>query len=296
MNPIVVKTNCIVIEGAHIKQPWVPQDVAICQGRSFIKVSCQDRKLAALCGAKLSSAHPLKGCEFIGLLLALRNSKVTELMNAKAEAADATPALKKARKDQIDVIDPIVEIDVPGFAAEDEQDVPQTTISVMSSSNMNECAWVEATPATLELVVKGIKSTIGQSTRYARKPAGERVTFDNCPNVYKQTRNNSVYATYTTADGQRKTHTISVKHSDIEHVFQQRLEEAAKEVQAFYDMEHHIGETDAERDLREKENTEGDVRASPRGYAIGSNDNENETASPRANANSMSLGCVGTSP
>ena len=139
-----------VVRGGYLKKAWVPEATINVHGKLFYTFSRRERGLASYVGLE-SGRNPWANNRWPEYMSHLRNKAVTNAM-AFANRAEIDPLAdeacappKRARRDLIDLIDAMVQIEVPSIGP-----VPPHKLYVLTAASHNACAKFELTTSNLD--------------------------------------------------------------------------------------------------------------------------------------------------
>ena len=170
LNPIVIKRDCIVVEGGYLQTPWVV-DVKHEGTGMFYGLHHADRKLARCLGLPCDGRAPFKGTTLFQYLAKLRNAKVDELIITHKLQADPMAdkqslqhaghvSIKNREKECERVSIPkVVCIALPAFTTSDGSYVAGVSANVFSSHRIDHGVTIELAASSLDWICQAIHAS-----------------------------------------------------------------------------------------------------------------------------------------
>ena len=206
-----VVSKRVVISGGELKEGdvWVPSELHIVNGQSYLPLSYRDRRLAAFCGMpNTSRSSVLAECGFLEMLKHARNASTPQLVQQALAAKDPFGApLGAGKKRSFVHMDPDevakeVAVDMPAVDFEGEH-CDQMKIYVLTESDPRRLVRMRLTGDAMDYVRIAMRSSLGDGSRQWRKHA-ERASI-SVPSVRMDYRRRSMYVQYQDGDGRQKT-------------------------------------------------------------------------------------------
>ena len=185
--PFSVRTNVTVVEGGWLSEPWVVNTTEV-DGREFVIMSKEDRKLARAFGMPMDKRYPRGENDMLAYLAELRDAKIDDILRARdvendpmGERPDVdVPAdvLSIGRQSKFHAADvpAIVQITYPAFTTSDGDRVPAYELNVISTPKRLVKAKVELTPENLAFLSKA-----AVEFQHARKRHEGSVKIEDLP-------------------------------------------------------------------------------------------------------------------
>lgn len=228
-----IRRDMACIEGGCLKDGTIwTAPIKVIDGKEFITLLREDRKLASFLGADLTASHPMNGSDLFSILQDARNNAVDKKIDCMQRAnQDQTcgTAQKRPRAELYDDICAIVEVTVTANGREE-------TMRMLSTPRRNNNVSVELTEHTLKILL-----AMNAECSTDEKASGSQDAVPELKN--KDTRWNRqracVYCRYFDGEARKwRTKCFKVKHSDDPEMLKARIEEADNLAQEFFDLQH----------------------------------------------------------
>lgn len=240
MAQVVVQLSAVVISGGDLRSEWIPKEIISIDDSRFFRVNANDRKLAAFCGADLTSSHPLGECVFIHRLIQMRNTAMKSALQVLADTDELAGKPARGRKDLFEDLPRTIPVMLPELSS-DGVVLAARSIMMLTTMYSQESCSIELTVEALAYLRLGIRSTFGlTSGRYKKRSSEESLGFEEYPKVRRcMGRPNSMYVRVANSDGRLHTKWFSFKHSDVLEIMEQRMRDCAQGAQAYFD-DHNV--------------------------------------------------------
>ena len=219
----VVVRHTTVIEGGDLKTPWVPNRTTVVDGREFIALSRDDRRLAAFCGVNCSAAHPLRDCAWFTTLASLRRDAIAALKEQALSSADVladNPSRAKSgdkNKGVMVQLPDFVDLDMPEVET-DGVSAPARSIKVLTDGgDPKRLVSIELTEGNLSYVRAAVKQDMSSGTGVPRRrrSKAERIQpEEGGGQVFWNYQRSAPYCTFVDDDGRKRYRQMKARSKD----------------------------------------------------------------------------------
>ena len=252
----------IVIQGGHLKRPWVP-DTSVIDGVDVLTLSCTDYSLASALGK--TRANPLSSvCVFSHL--AYQRDRMVDRIIAQSQhdqdpMADAgAPLAQVESKGRLAAfgaanVPTFVTIDVPGFCCPAGERVPECSIRIVTTPKRRANVSMELSAANLDWLLKAseVEWDIGaRSSGYVRRVAIDADLPELAHGLkYRKLEGGKIHiwTHWRSSDGSWREHRQSVPNCPVEcdsKVLEALIRRAEEDVLSFLRDNHHPEGSDEE--------------------------------------------------
>jgi hypothetical protein len=214
--------------------------IKVVDSKAYIEVKLC-KKFRTLTGADHHNAYPLEHNPFLLSLRKRRCEATTALMAAAHEASFSDPSCaptKFVRKFLFEDIKTTIGVVCPGFTSCGE-DIPETTISMMTAQYHNSRIWFELSLKNFDFIRFGVRYTMFDVPARKRKGKHSAPEFVGCPQAKLRDDRCGVYCRWRNCDGKWSAKTVSVKWSDDHAMFTEGQMTVAMAARSQFDT-HHV--------------------------------------------------------
>jgi len=209
-------------------------------------------------GRGSSDAYPFEHNPFLLSLRKRRYEATTALMVAAHAASFSDPMVstKFVRKFLFEDIKTTIDVVCPGFTSCGE-DIPETTISMLTAQYHNSRIWFELGPKNFDYIRRGVRHTMFDVPARKREDKHSAPEFVGCPQARLRDDRCGVYCRWRNGDGKWSMKTVSVTWSDDHAMFTERQMTAAMAAQSHFDT-HRVPAVRKKSRVKKSRGDDGD--------------------------------------